>query len=531
MAQTAALDAQKASQKSTGQIFDHLFFRHWDSWFTGKYRHLFVMGVQYASSKYSVGIPVDMMLDQSGDCPSKPWGGSEEYAFSPIKARPMVAYSLQVGNDQAWSINRNVYLAPLPDGRSPVMISGQNKARHMIPAWSPDGTKVAYLGTEEPGAESDRNRIVIFDTASLATRVLTEGWDRSVDSIYWPACDPTHIYALAEDLAHTRIFAVSVADGSVVRITSDHNVGAVSIGAGRIVAAIDAYLFPSEIFSMRLDGSDLRQLTNRNRPLLAQVDLAPPEELHFRGAYGDQVQAFFFRPTNWTAASTYPLILYVHGGPEDPWMDSWSYRWNPETLVAQGYCVFAVNFHGSSSFGDSFTRSIRLNWGGAPFDDLMLGLDFITAQYPWIDSTRMAAMGASYGGYMLYWLAGNAPQRFKALIAHDGVFDCRAHYYETEELWFPETEFGFPPFVDQEYYEKWNPADFVKNWSVPMLVIHGGQDFRIPDTQGFGAFTALQRRGIPSKMLYFPNENHWVLDPNNSILWHDTVLAWLHQYV
>jgi dipeptidyl aminopeptidase/acylaminoacyl peptidase len=257
--------------------------------------------------------------------------------------------------------------------------------------------------------------------------------------------------------------------------------------------------------------------------------MGAPEEFWFEGADGDQVHGWLLKPVGFKEGSKYPVAYLIHGGPQGSYTDHFHYRWNPQAYAGAGYVTVAVNFHGSTGYGQAFTDSIRRDWGGKPYRDLMLGLDHVIASYDYVDGERVCALGASFGGYMVNWIAGQT-NRFACLVNHDGEFDVRASYFATEELWFPEWDFGGPPWEQAELFTRWSPAEHVGKWKTPMLVIHGAKDYRLPDTEGFATFNALQRLGVPSKFVYFPDENHWVLKSRNSVFWHDTVIAWLDEW-
>ncbi len=299
---------------------------------------------------------------------------------------------------------------------------------------------------------------------------------------------------------------------------------------GRLVYGQDSLVSPAEIVTCRLDGTDARALTRVNAARLEAVKMSRPEEFWFKGAMDERVHGWILKPVDFQEGRKYPLAFLVHGGPQGSWEDHFHYRWNPQAYAGAGYVTVTINFHGSTGFGQAFTDAIRRSWGAAPYEDLMKGLDYVIATYGFVDKDRMGALGASYGGYMINWIAGHT-DRFKCLVSHDGEFDTRTSYYSTEELWFPEWEHGGPPWEPGTTHEQWSPALYVASWKTPMLVIHGAKDFRLPETEGLSVFTALQRRGIPSKLLYFPDENHWVLKAKNSILWHDTVIGWLDQWL
>jgi dipeptidyl aminopeptidase/acylaminoacyl peptidase len=392
-----------------------------------------------------------------------------------------------------------------------------------------------------PGYEADRFRIVLKPWPAGEPKILTEGWDRSPDSLLF-AADGKTLYATAADIGQTALFAVDAATGAVARLVAEgtvrspqlaHPAAAEGSGGagGRLVFGRDTLVAPVDLFSVALDGGDLRRHTEVNRERLAGVRLGQPEQFQFAGWNGETVYGYVVRPADFDPDRRYPVAFLIHGGPQGSFGNDFHYRWNPQTYAGAGYGAVMIDFHGSTGYGQAFTDAIRGDWGGKPLEDLDAGLAAALARYPWLDGDRACALGASYGGYMVNWIAGNWPDRFRCLVDHDGTFDNRMMYFATEELWFPEWEHSGPYYANPDGHEKQNPARFVDRWRAPMLVIHGALDFRIPDTQGIATFTALQRRGIPSRFLHFPDENHWVLKPANSILWHDTVLAWLDRWL
>jgi dipeptidyl aminopeptidase/acylaminoacyl peptidase len=507
-----------AASKATGKSYDKLFFRHWDTWADGRRSHLFV-------APLSGGDPVDVMKAMDADSPSKPFGGSEEFVFTPDD-KAIVFGARDVGREEAWSTNFDLFVAPADGSTAPRNLTAANKAWDAYPAFSPDGNTLAYAAMKRPGYEADRFRIVLRAWPDGTDRVLTEGWDRSPGELTWSP-DGKEIFATADDIGNHALFAIDVASGKVRTIVGKGHVAAPQADGGRIVYLLDSMTAPAEIFSIRADGQDVKRLTGINDGRLASVRLGVPEQFSFTGANGDTVYGWIVKPADFDPAKKYPVAFLIHGGPQGSWANDFHYRWNPQAYAGRGYAVVMVDFHGSTGYGQAFTDAINGDWGGKPFEDLKKGLDAALAKYPWMDGDRVAALGASYGGYMINWIAGNWPDRFKTLVVHDGNLDERFAYFATEELWFPEWEHGGTPWDNPQGYDKDNPVDFVKNWKTPTLVIHGGKDYRVVDTGGFASFTALQRMGIPSKFLYVPDENHWVLKPANSILWHDTVLEWL----
>src|SRR5206468_3196460 len=375
---------------------------------------------------------------------------------------------------------------------------------------------------------ADRQVLMLRDLATGTVRPLTQNWDRSVGSIAW-AADGRSLLVTAEDILEGPVFRVDAATGNVTRLTAEGNFGNVHpLPGGGAIATMNSIRAPDDLY--RLDGrGGAVQLTNVNRDLLAQLDPVTFQKFSFTGANGDTVWGWELKPV---MNRTLPIAFLVHGGPQGTFNNSWSYRWNPRVFSGPGYAVVAIDFHGSQGYGQAFTDAIHQNWGGWPLEDLQKGLAYATAHDPQLDAANACALGGSYGGYMMNWIEGNWPDRFKCIVQHDGVFDARAMAYETEELWFDEWEHGKHPYYEApQELEKWNPGNYVARWKTPQLVVTSENDFRIPYTQGIAAFTALQRRNIPSRLLVFPDENHWVLKPKNSIQWYDEVFGWMGRWL
>ncbi|MDX1583891.1 MAG: S9 family peptidase, partial [Thermoanaerobaculia bacterium] len=398
----------------------------------------------------------------------------------------------------------------------------------------PDGKTLAYLAMERPGYESDRFRIVLRSWPDGAIRTLTEDWDRSPGGITWSS-DGRTIYTAADNLGQHSLFAVDVRTGQVRTIRKEGTVRSPAVFESgrqeRIVFGMDDLRHPVDLYTIRSDGSGLKKITDVNEEALDSIARGETEQLTFEGWNDETVYAWVVKPANFDPSKSYPLAFLIHGGPQGSFGNDFHYRWNPQVYAGAGYAAVMIDFHGSTGYGQEFTDSIRGDWGGKPLVDLQKGLSTALERYEWMDGDRVAALGASYGGYMINWIAGMWPDRFDALVNHDGIFDNRMMYYTTEELWFPEWEHLGTPWESPEEYENHNPLQHVDKWETPMLVIHGALDFRVPETQGLATFTALQRQGIPSRLLYFPDENHFVLAPANSLLWHETVLGWLDEWV
>jgi dipeptidyl aminopeptidase/acylaminoacyl peptidase len=518
------LDAEEARARSgpSGMLYDHLFVRHWDTWVDGRRAHLFVVPA-------GGGEAVDLMKDMDADCPTKPYGGAEDYVISPDGAT--VAFSARnMGRAEAWSTNFDLFAVPLDGSAAPKDITAGNPAWDAQPVFSPDGRTLAYLAMKTPDFEADRFRIVLRTWADGKERVLTEAWDRSPGTITW-APDGRSLYASAENLGQTSLFSIDAATGKAHVVVEKGTVAGFAPSGERVVYGLHTLTNPTELYSVRSDGTDPRRLSHFNDEKVAAARMGEPEQFSFKGAHGDVVYGYIVKPVDFDPAKKYPVAFLIHGGPQGSFGNDFHYRWNPEAYAGAGYATVAVDFHGSTGYGEAFQEAIRDDWGGGPLVDLQKGLAAALATHPWMDGTRVGALGASFGAYMTNWIAGNWPDRFRCLVTHDGDLDERSAYYATEELWFPEFEHHGTPWENPKAYERQNPVNFVKNWKTPTLVVHGGLDFRIPYASGLETFTVLQRKGIPSKFLFFPDENHWVLKPKNSILWHDTVLAWLDEWL
>ena len=515
------LDEQE-TDKASGRIYDQIFVRHWDTWKDGRRSHLFHYPI-------GGGPVVDLMPGMQADSPSKPFGGTEEVAFTP-DGNGLVFTARDVGSTEPWSTDFDLYFVPVDGSSPPRCLTEANEAWDTQPVFSPDGRTLAYLAMERPGFEADRFRIVLMDWKTGQRKILTEGWDYSAGSIVFSASGD-NLYTTASDRGQVSLFSIEIGSGEPRKLIGEGHVRSPAVAGDKIVYGLDTLGSPVDLFLLDPGTGESRQLTRVNAERLARVALGEAEQFSFPGWNDETVYGYVVKPANFEPSQSYPVAFLIHGGPQGSFGNDFHYRWNPQTYTGAGYAAVMIDFHGSVGYGQAFTDSIRGDWGGKPLEDLQKGLAAALENNPWMDGDRVCALGASYGGYMINWIAGNWPERFRCLVNHDGTLDQRMMYFSTEELWFPEWEHGGPFWENPEGHERHNPVLFVDQWQTPMLVIHGALDFRLPETQGLAAFTALQRRGIPSRFLYFPDENHWVLRPSNSILWHETVLDWLDRWL
>jgi len=508
-------------KKAKGRIYDRIFVRHWDTYKDGRRSHLFVMPADS-------NVPIDVMRGMDADTPSKPFGDTDEITFTP-DSKAIIFTARNVGREEPWSTDFDLYIVPVDNSEPPKCLTEKNQAWDTNPVFSPNGKTLAYLAMERPGYESDRFRIVLMSWPKGKKKILTEKWDRSPSSLCWSANGKT-IYATAANIGQKSLFAIDVKTSKVKTVVKDGSVSLCGVAGERIVYGLKNLQNPVELYSVKPDGSNVHKITNISSEKISVVRMGEYEQFSFAGWNDETVYCYVLKPIDFDPDKKYPVAFLIHGGPQGSFGNTFHYRWNPQVYAAAGFACVMVDFHGSVGYGRQFCDSIRGDWGGKPLEDLQKGLAFALKRYRWMDDDRVAAIGASFGGYMVNWLAGKWPDRFRCMVNHDGSLDEHMGYFDTEELWFPEWDHEGTPWDNPEGYARHNPIDFVQNWKTPMLVIHGALDFRVPETQGLATFNALQRLGIPSKLLYFPDENHWVLKPNNSILWHETVLAWLNKW-
>jgi dipeptidyl aminopeptidase/acylaminoacyl peptidase len=514
--------------KSNGAVHDRLFIRHWDAWADGKNNSLFALSLGADGKAVEAGQAVHLMRGVDGDAPSKPFGDDSEYAFTPDSKA--VVYAVRIaGKSEAWSTNFDLWQVPL-SGEGAVNLTEANKAWDTGAVFSPDGKTMAYRAMKRPGFEADRWQIKLRDVATGATRDLAADWDRSADTLAW-AKDGKTLYVSAQDIGQTRIFGIDVKSGKVTARTGPGHVSAFSLTPTGAVYAQDALDSPAQLYLQDFKAKAMpRPITTVNAEQLKDVDWGQSEQFEFAGWNGETVRGYLVKPANFDTGKTYPVAFLIHGGPQGSFGNLFHYRWNAQTYAARGYAVVMIDFHGSTGYGQGFTDAISQHWGDRPLEDLQKGWEHALKSYSFLDGDRACALGGSYGGFMVNWIAGNWSKPWKCLVNHDGIFDTRFMGYSTEELWFTEWENGGTPYDPNTTYDKFNPSSHVANWNTPMLVVHGGKDYRVPPEEGIGTFTALQRRGVPSKFLYYPEENHWVLKAQNSVQWHDEVLGWLDEW-
>ncbi|HET6219807.1 MAG TPA: S9 family peptidase [Acidobacteriaceae bacterium] len=575
-------DAEQSKVKAL--IFTHLLYRHWNAYKEGKRTHIFIVPTKLPSTARAVVVSADAkprplpfevsssLIDLTPgdyDAPVFSLGGQDDYAFSPDGKE--ICYTSNHDKNPAASTNNDLWIVPVNGAAGASSagvlaktknITADNPASDSSPLYSPDGRYIAYRAQQRPGYESDRFRLMLYDRRDGSKHELTpDSFDSWVGSFTWDPRAP-FIFMPAEEKGTAAIYRLAVwyrakaegtpglrgtavtGGGPVLQRVSqgfDDDV-AVSPDGSSLLFTRMSIASPTEIEQLAASSTFSpsepprgEQLTHLNDAVLSQVAMSPLEPFWFTGAHNDKVEGFLVKPPNFDASKKYPVKFLIHGGPQGAWGDDWSYRWNPELFAAptsstsSGYVVIMINFHGSTGYGQKFIDAINGDWGGAPFEDLMKGLDYAEEHYAFIDKTRECALGASYGGYMANWILGHT-DRFKCIVTHDGMFNAESAWGTTEELWFNDWEFKGTPYDNRAMYEKWSPHQYAKNFKTPTLVIHGQKDYRLDVSEGFQLFTTLQMEGVPSEMLYFPDEGHWVQKPQNSQLWYKTVNDWVDRW-
>jgi dipeptidyl aminopeptidase/acylaminoacyl peptidase len=535
-------DEELSKSKVKAKIFNGLLYRHRNAFTEFKRSHLFVVPADFSvgdaasipgkptASPTASTTPRDLTPGDH-DVPPFHLDGADMYDISPDGQE--VAYTSNIDEVEATSTNNEIFVVPIAGG--PAKKLSTSPGSDSIPRYSPNGGSLAWKSMARAGYESDHSALLIYDRKSGDVRDLTGEFDRSVARFVW-APDSSAVFFTTEDHGTSPIWRIAREGDGPVEVARLHADDLVFGRQSQLYFSRSSIVAPAEIG--RIDVSGLKgdsaaaqaaAVTYMNEARLSDIAMQPLESFAFKGAENAEVQGFLIKPPNFDASQKYPLKFLMHGGPQGSWGDSWSYRWNAELFAANGYVVVMINPRGSSGYGQKFKDGVNGDWGGKPYVDLMKGLDYVEKTYPFIDKNREAALGASYGGYMANWILGHT-NRFRCIVSHDGMFNAESAYGTTEELWFNEWEFKGPPWTNRELYRKWSPHEYAKEFKTPTLVVHGQLDYRLDVSQGFDLFTTLQRLKVPSRMLYFPDEGHWVLKPQNSRLWYKTVNDWVDQW-
>jgi len=517
-------DAEKEKNKVKAHVAERLLYRHWTHWNEGKRSHLFVVPADGSAA------PRDLTLGADYDIPPDERGGPGDINFSPDSKE--LCFTAVTDRMEAISTNADLFIVPVAGGEAKRITTQQGFDGN--PVYSPDGKFIAYHAQLTPGYEADRWRVMLYDRQGGKKENLTEGFDRSAEELEWSA-DSKTIFFTAENETQKPVYAMAARAGAEPKkIIADTYNTAISFSADGKTLVFERMnlAMPAEVFASASDGSNVRQLSHQNDAILAALEMNPPETFWFKGAEGTKVQAMLIRPPKFDGTKKYPLLVLLHGGPQTMWSNAWGYRWNAQVFSAAGYVTLMINRRGSTGYGQKFTDEITNDWGGKAYVDVMNGVDYTLKKYSFVDGARMAAAGGSYGGYMADWIATHNG-RFKAIVSHASVYD-KVSMYATEELWFEEHDMQGTPWSNPESYRKWAPVTYageLGKYKTPTLVIAGERDYRVPYTQSLEFFNALQRQGVPSKLVVFPDEGHWVLKPQNSQFWYKTFLDWLALYV
>ena len=519
-------DEAIAKSKVKAKIFTHLYYRHWSTYTRFKRTHLFVIAADAAGGN----APRDLTPGDH-DVPPFNLGGQDFYAISPDGQE--VAYTTNIDEVEATSTNNEIFIVALTGGSAKKISASPGSDSN--PVYSPDGKYIAFRTQFKAGFESDRFRLMLYDRNAKTLRNLTESWDHWVEGFAWSS-DSKRIYITGQDKGEEPIYSVNLAGGAVSEVTrgSNDDLHFSTDGKMLVFTRMSAQR-PNEIYRLNVGpegraAGQAEALTHVNDSVFAQVETSPLQAFWFTGAEKTKVEGFLLKPPGFDPQKKYPVKFLIHGGPQGAWGEYWSYRWNAQLFAAAGYVVVQINPRGSTGYGQKFLDEIRGDWGGRPYVDLMRGLDYVEANFPFVEKGNVCAMGASYGGYMVDWIIGHT-NRFKCAVSHDGMFNTESAWGTTEELFFNEWEFEGTPWSNRPLYRKWSPHLAAPNFKTPTLVIHGKLDYRLDVSEGFQLFTTLQRLKVPSKMLYFPDEGHWITKPQNSQLWYKTVNDWVDSYL
>jgi dipeptidyl aminopeptidase/acylaminoacyl peptidase len=516
-----------ASNKVKAHVATRLLYRHWKSWKDGTRTHVFVVS--------SAGGEAKDMTPGDYDAPPFSLGGPTDYAFSADSTE--MAFVSNHDKVEATSTNADIWLVPVKGGPAK-NITAANHGYDGSPQYSPDGRFIAYRSQVTPGYESDRFRLMIYDRKTGRAQSVSERLDSNVDEFTF-ASDSKTVYLTAEERGRSAIYKTNISAGADAQFKRLFD-GRGAEGDIHLTKDDKTLVFtrststqPTEIYRSNLEDLRVTPLTTTNERFISSFKLQPAEEVTWTGAAGAKVAGWIVKPANFNPRRKYPLVVLIHGGPQGAWLDNWGYRWNPQIYAGDGYVAFLPNPRGSTGYGQQFVAEISGDWGGKVFTDISNGVAMMANQ-PYIDKNKIGAAGASYGGYMINWIEGhnNDPRfTYKVLVSHDGVYNLAAMYGVTEELWFPEWEFKGTPWTNKEMYERWSPHNYVQNFKTPVLIITNTLDYRVPEGEGLQFFTAVQRMGVESKLVDFPDEGHWVLKPANSAFWHNTVLDWLGKHL
>ncbi|KAI9291308.1 hypothetical protein K502DRAFT_321390 [Neoconidiobolus thromboides FSU 785] len=526
-----------------GILFDKLFVRHWDQFILpNQYQQLYSLDInkndkidnKKGINKWEVkGSPKNLLKYTDLESPVLPFGDNNDYDISP-DGKWLVFTSKISGNEKATTTTQGIYLLQLDSTsfrNTPKPLNKPFTGAASFPKFSKDGKKIAWLQMKNNIYESDKNHIHWYDISTQqVNKVDLSYWDRSPNSLLWND-ESNKFIVTANDIGINKLYIIDIKSNKVRRMNKYDSVSEVQLLKEDILLLkLSSFQQPYEFYTMEIDNYyKLIQQSNIHKDLLKPYELQEQQSFFFEGKNNKKVHGFIIPPKEHRYWRKYPLAFLIHGGPQGAWLNQWSYRWNPQVFAQQGYATVMINPTGSTGYGQNFTDAIKGDWGGAPFEDLMLGLNYVLENYNYIDGSRACALGASYGGYMINWLNGHT-DRFRCLVNHDGMFDAVSAYYSTDELYFNEHDFAGKPWENPETYTKFSPSSYVWKWSTPTLIIHSQKDYRLTIDQGLSAFTALQRRGVPSRLLYFPDENHWVLKPQNSLRWHKEIFSWINRY-
>jgi len=512
--------ASRSAAGSQVRVYDELLYRHWNRWDDGRWSHIFVASL-------AGGDVIDVLAGREYHAPPPPFGDSKDYTFS--ADGQSIVFATKTGSDRAWHTNSDLYEVPVAGGEPRLLTSGF-RGGERYPAFSPDGTRLAFLSQTRAGFESDRWRLMVRDLATGATSELPRDFLQSVSEFAWLP-DTGGIVFAAQHMQRTVMFRVD--DGGRVRELSrwgNSTQLSVARDSGTIAFINDAIHRPGQVFTLSPEvGGAPERVTDLNAERLAGVVMHAAEDISWVGADGRTVRGMLVRPPQFRADERYPLLVLIHGGPQGAWLDSFHPRWNAQAFASGGYVTVLLNPRGSTGFGQLFVDQVSRDWGGRAYIDVMAGVEH-AARFDFVDSTRIGAAGGSYGGYMVNWINGHS-DRFDVFVSHAGIYNLEAFYGSTEELWFPEWEFGASPWDNRTLYEQWSPHRFAQNFRTPTLVVHGALDYRVPDSQGLDLFTALRRQSVPARLVYFPDEGHFISRPQNQKAWWTEIHEWLARYL